>query len=138
MEYIRVGIEIVLLVLYVIYFGINSVNKYLNSGVIITRDEEPSSNISPPGIAVINKHWETMPEVINVIMYRAIPQYPGHLHREILIFSQKSLRTICTYHLVPFKLPKNVKRCPFRGFLVLKNFFQKISNFTNYALSPSF
>ena len=64
MEYIRVGIEIVLLVLYVIYFGINS-----NSGVIITRDEEPSSNISPPGIAVINKHWETMPEVINVIMY---------------------------------------------------------------------
>ena len=69
MEYIRVGIEIVLLVLYVIYFGINSVNKYLNSGVIITRDEEPSSNISPPGIAVINKHWETMPEVMNVIMY---------------------------------------------------------------------
>ena len=68
MEYIRIGIEIILLVLYVIYFGIN-INKYLNSGVIITRDEEPSSNISPPGIAVINKHWETMPEVINVIMY---------------------------------------------------------------------
>ena len=72
MEYIRVGIEIVLLVLYVIYFGINSVNKYLNSGVIITRDEKPSSNISPPGIAIlaiIDKHWETMPEVMNVIMY---------------------------------------------------------------------
>ena len=66
MEYIKVGIEIVLLVLYVIYFGINSVNKYLNSGVIITRDEEPSSNISPPGI---NKHLETLPEVMNFIMY---------------------------------------------------------------------
>ena len=52
MEYIRVGIEIVLLVLYVIYFGINSVNKYLTSGVIITRDEEPSSNISPPGKSI--------------------------------------------------------------------------------------
>ena len=69
MEYIRVGIEIVLLVLYVIYFGINSVNKYLNSGVIITRDEEPSSNISPPGIAVIYQHLDTMSEVMNVIMY---------------------------------------------------------------------
>ena len=66
MEYMRIGIEIILLVLYVIYFGINSVNKYLNSGVIITRDEKPSSNISPPGK---HKHWETMPEVMNVIMY---------------------------------------------------------------------
>ena len=50
----------------------------------------------------------------------AIPQYPGHLHREILIFSQKPLRTICIYHLVPFKLPKNVQRCPFQGLLVFK------------------
>ena len=52
MEYIRVGIEIVLVVLYIIYFGMNSVNKYLTSGVIITRDEEPSSNISPPGKSI--------------------------------------------------------------------------------------
>ena len=42
------------------------------------------------------------------------------------------------YHLVPFKLPKNVQRCPFQGLLVLKYFFQKISNFTNYALTPAF
>ena len=68
----------------------------------------------------------------------AIPQYPGHLHREILIFWQKSLWTIHTYHLVPFKLPKNVQRGPFQGLLVLKYFFQKISNFTNYALTPAF
>ena len=68
----------------------------------------------------------------------AIPQYPGHLRREILIFSQKSLRTIHTYHLVPFKLPKNVQRCPFQGLLVFKNFFQKISYFTKYVLTPTY
>ena len=71
-------------------------------------------------------------------IYRAIPQYPGHLHREILIFSQKPLRTICIYHLVPFKLPKNVQRCPFQGLLVLEHFFQKISNFAKYVLTPTF
>ena len=48
----------------------------------------------------------------------AIPQYPGHLRREVLIFWQKSLRTIHTYHLVPFKLPKNVQRGLFQGLLV--------------------
>ena len=69
---------------------------------------------------------------------RVITQYPGHLHREILIFSQKSLRTICTYHLVPFKLPKNVQRCPFQGLLVFEHFFQKISNFAKYVLTPTF
>ena len=68
----------------------------------------------------------------------AIPQYPGHLRREVLIFWQKSLWTIHTYHLVPFKLQKNVQRGPFQGLLVLKYFFQKISNFTNYALTPTF
>ena len=67
-----------------------------------------------------------------------IPQYLGHLRREILIFSQKSLRTICTYHLVPFKLPKNVQRCPFQGLLVFEHFFQKISNFAKYVLTPTF
>ena len=70
--------------------------------------------------------------------HRAIPQYPGHLHHEILIFWQKSLWTIHTYHLVLFKLPKNVQGAPFQGLLVLKYFFQKISNFTNYALTPAF
>ena len=48
----------------------------------------------------------------------AIPQYPGHLRREVLIFWQKPLRTIHTYHLVPFKLPKNVQRGLFQGLLV--------------------
>ena len=54
---------------------------------------------------------------------RAILQYPGHLHREILIFSQNPLRTVHAYHLVPFKLPKNVQRGPFQELLVLKYFF---------------
>ena len=75
---------------------------------------------------------------ICTLKYRAILQYPGHLHREIVIFSQKSLRTIYTYHLVPFKLPKNVQRGPFQGLLVFRYFFQKISNFTKYALTPLF
>ena len=73
-----------------------------------------------------------------IISIWAILQYPGHLHREILIFSQKSLRTIYTYHLVPFKLPKNVQKGPFQGLLVFRYFFQKISNFTKYALTPLF
>ena len=75
---------------------------------------------------------------MDVRLDRAIPQYPGHLHCEILIFWQKSLWTIHTYHLVPFKLPKNVQRGPFQGLLVFKYFFKKISNFTNYALIPAF
>ena len=86
-----------------------------------SRQDRWSSRLYPP----IRAQW-------------AIPQYPGHLHREILIFWQKSLWTIHTYHLVPFKLPKNVQRGPFQGLLVLKYFFQKISNFTNYALTPAF
>ena len=68
----------------------------------------------------------------------AIPQYPGHLRLQILIFSQKSLRTSCTYHLVPLKFPKNVQRCPFQGLLVFKHFFQKISKFVKYVMTPTF
>ena len=34
-------------------------------------------------------------------------------------FWQKSLRTIHTYHQVPFKLPKNIQRGLFQGLLVL-------------------
>ena len=67
----------------------------------------------------------------------AIPRYPGHLRHEVLIFWQKSLRTIHTYHLVPFNLPKNVQGGPFQGLLVFKHFFPKIPNFTKYALTPS-
>merc|ERR1712102_158239 len=67
----------------------------------------------------------------------AIPQYPGHLRHEVLIFWQKSLRTIDTYHLVPFNLPKNVQGGPFQGLLVFKKKFPKIPNFTKYALTPS-
>ena len=48
----------------------------------------------------------------------AILQDSGHLRREVLIFWHKSLRTIHTYHLVQFKLPKNVQRGPFQGLLV--------------------
>ena len=89
---------------------------------------------SPP----LPTRGDRLAEVRNQEYDWAIPQYPGHLRREILIFSQKSLRTICTYHLVPFKLPKNVQRCPFQGLLVFKNFFQKISYFTKYVLTPTF
>ena len=39
MTYLRLGIQFALFVIYAIYFGRISVNKYLNSGVIITRDE---------------------------------------------------------------------------------------------------
>ena len=60
----------------------------------------------------------------------AIPQYLDHLHREILFFWQKSLRTIYTYHLVLLKLPKNVQGGPFQGLLVFYHFFPKIYNFT--------
>ena len=60
----------------------------------------------------------------------AIPQYLDHLHREILFFWQKSLRTIHTYHLVSFKLPKNIKGGIFQGILVFYHFFPKIYNFT--------
>ena len=60
----------------------------------------------------------------------AIPQYLDHLHCGILFFWQKSLRTIQTYHLVPFKLPKNVQGGPFQGLLVFYYFFQNIYNFT--------
>ena len=52
-------------------------------------------------------------EVLRVVYFRAEPQYLDRLHREILFFWQKSLRTIHTYHLVPFKLPKNVQGGPF-------------------------
>ena len=48
----------------------------------------------------------------------AIPRYLDHLHREILFFWQKSLRTIYTYHLVPIKMLKNVQGGPFQGLLV--------------------
>merc|ERR1711978_409815 len=74
----------------------------------------------------------------NYSLVWAILQYPGHLHREILIFSQKSLKTIYTYHLVPFKLPKSVQRGPFQGLLAFRYFFQKISIFTKYAITPLF
>ena len=56
-----------------------------------------------------------------VVLCWAIPQYLGHLHHENLYFWQKSLRTIHTYHLVPFKLPKNVQGGPFQGLLVFYN-----------------
>ena len=68
----------------------------------------------------------------------AIPQYLDHLRREILFFWQKSLRTIHTYHLVPFKLPKNVQGGPLQGLLVFYHFFPKIYNFTKQAVTPSF
>ena len=49
MTYLRLGIQFVLFVIYAICFGRISVNKYLNSGVIITRDEEDTNNFNPPG-----------------------------------------------------------------------------------------
>ena len=66
------------------------------------------------------------------------PQCPGHLIHDTSFFSMESLRNIQTYHLVPFKSPKNVQRGPFQGLLVFHNFFPKISNFTKKALTPLF
>ena len=76
--------------------------------------------------------------VILPIVSWAEPQYLDRLHHEILFLWQKSLRTIHTYHLVPFKLPKNVQGGPFQGLLVFNHFFPKIAHFTKYALTPSF
>ena len=66
----------------------------------------------------------------NIGQNREIPRYLDHLHREILFFWQKSLRTIYTYHLVLLKLPKNVQGGPFQGLLVFYHFFPKIYSFT--------
>ena len=64
------------------------------------------------------------------------PQCPGHLIHDTLFFSIESLRNIQSYHLVSFKLPKNVQRGPFQGLLVFHHFFPKISDFTKQALTP--
>ena len=113
-----------------------SLETAVDCDVWIVSKYEGKQNIPPDTRRT--KQLILRPSDTNVNRERAILQYPGHLHREILIFWQKSLWTIHTYHLVPFKLPKNVQRGPFQGLLVLKYFFQKISNFTNYALTPAF
>ena len=45
----NIVVNIVLLTLYVFMFGKESVNKYLNDGVIIVTHEEKVSSIKPPG-----------------------------------------------------------------------------------------
>ena len=49
MYLLRTGISVVLLILFMMYFGTNSVKKYIHGGVVIARDEEKTYNITPPG-----------------------------------------------------------------------------------------
>ena len=45
----NIVVNIVLLTLYVFLFGKESVNKYLDEGIIIVTHEEKMSSIKPPG-----------------------------------------------------------------------------------------
>ena len=45
----NIVVNIVLLTLYVILFGKESVNKYLDEGIIVVTHEEKMSIIEPPG-----------------------------------------------------------------------------------------
>ena len=48
--YSRVAAHIFLCILFYIFFGKIAINKYLNGGVIITRNDVLSRNITSPGI----------------------------------------------------------------------------------------
>ena len=45
----NIVVNIVLLTLYIFFFGKESVNKYLDEGMIIVTHEEKTSIIEPPG-----------------------------------------------------------------------------------------
>ena len=45
MHFLKAGTIIILFASYLIFFGRNSIEKYLNSGVIISRDEENTNII---------------------------------------------------------------------------------------------
>ena len=49
MMFANICMNIVLLVIYIYYFGLPSVRKYGNKGVIIVMEEDKESQINPPG-----------------------------------------------------------------------------------------
>ena len=46
---LNVGVSIVLVAVYIYFFGQHSVQKFLNKSVIITENEENMDPINPPG-----------------------------------------------------------------------------------------
>ena len=46
---VTVAVNIILIMIYVYFFGQSSVNKYLDKAVIITEKEEKPDSINPPG-----------------------------------------------------------------------------------------
>ena len=47
--FVKVGVNVVLLILYAYFFGQHSVEKYLKKGVTITKVDERQSQIKTPG-----------------------------------------------------------------------------------------
>ena len=64
---LNVAVSIVLVAIYIYFFGQHSVQKFLNKSVIITENEENQDAISPPGIITLQNrsllflktHWHT-------------------------------------------------------------------------------
>ena len=48
----RIVINVALLIIFILYFGKNSMDKYFHGGVVISRDEEKTYNITPPGVNI--------------------------------------------------------------------------------------
>ena len=51
----NICINIVLIVIYICYFGVPSIKKYGKKGVIIVIEEDKESQIIPPGTLIIIK-----------------------------------------------------------------------------------
>ena len=62
---LNVAVSIVLVALYIYFFGQHSVQKFLNKSVIITENEEKQDAISPPGIySIISTYISNFPLVV--------------------------------------------------------------------------
>ena len=59
MDFSSIGVYILLSILYIIFFGINSVKKYSDGGIMITKDEEKTLVIAPPVIMIAPKSSST-------------------------------------------------------------------------------
>ena len=59
MNFSSIGVYILLSILYIIFFGINSVKKYSDGGIMITKDEEKTLVIAPPVIMIAPKSPST-------------------------------------------------------------------------------
>ena len=70
---LNVAVSIVLVAIYIYFFGQHSVQKFLNKSVIITENEENQDAISPPGI-------------ITYIQNRSLLFLKTHLHTIVPAF----------------------------------------------------